>query len=92
MSLYQTQKLLFNLANDEEVRRRYYDEDRDAVLAQYELSPNEQRAFRDSDVGELYAMGVNPLLLIAFGSRAGLPWSKYIEALRQAEPRRREAG
>ena len=92
MSLYQTQKLLFNLANDEEVRRRYYDEDRDAVLARYDLSPNEQRAFRDNDVGELYAMGVNPLLLIAFGSRAGLAWAKYIEALRAAEPRRKEVG
>ena len=87
MSLYQSQKLLFRLANDEATRRRY-DAERDALLAEYELTAQELRAFRENDVGELYAMGVHPLLLLAFGSRAGLAWPQYIEALRQAEPRR----
>ena len=89
MSLYHVQKLLFTLARDEAAQRRYAAE-RDAVLAEYELTPEEKRAFCDNDVGELYAMGVNPLLLIAFGARAGLEWPQYIEALRRAEPRRKE--
>lgn len=91
MSLYQVQKLLFTLGRDEAARRRYETE-RDAVLAEFDLTDEERRAFRDGDVGELYAMGVNPLLLIAFGSRAGLAWPQYIEALRRAEPRRRPEG
>ena len=88
MSLYRVQKLLFHLARDDQLRRRY-DAERDAVLAEYELSPEEQRAFRDNDVGELYAMGAHPLLLIAFGARAGLAWPQHIAALAAAEPRRR---
>lgn len=91
MSLYQVQKLLFTLARDEAAQRRY-EAEREAVLAGFDLTPEEQRAFREGDVDELYAMGVNPLLLIAFGARAGLAWPQYIEALRRAEPRRREPG
>jgi hypothetical protein len=88
MSLYSMQKLLFHLARDEAVRRRY-DAEREAVLAEYGLSAEESRAFRENDVGELYAMGAHPLLLIAFGARAGLAWPQHIEALRRAEPRRK---
>ena len=91
MSLYQVQKLLFTLARDEAAQRRYESE-REAVLAQFELTEQECRAFRENDVGELYAMGVNPLLLIAFGARAGLAWPQHIEALRRAEPRRKAQG
>ena len=87
MSIYQVQKLLFTLARDAAAQRRYESE-REALLAEFDLSEDERRAFRERDVGELYAMGVNPLLLIAFGARAGLAWPQYIEALRRAEGRR----
>ena len=90
MSLYQAQKLLFYFGRDERLRDRYA-ADREAVLAEYALSPEELAAFRGYDVGELYAMGVDPLLLIAFGARAGLAWPQYIEALRRTEPRRKDA-
>lgn len=89
MSLYQVQKLLFHLARSEEDLARYQ-ADREAVLARHELSARELRALRENDVGELYAMGVHPLLLLSFGARAGLRWPEYIRALREAEPRRRE--
>jgi hypothetical protein len=88
MSLYQAQKLLFTLARDERLQRRY-ETDREGVLETYALSAEELRAFRENDVGELYAMGVHPLLLIAFGARAGLTWPQHLEALRRAEPRRK---
>lgn len=91
MSLYQVQKLLFTLARDEVAQRRFESE-RDALLGEFDLTDLERRALRDNDVGELYAMGVNPLLLIAYGSRAGLTWPQHIEALRRAEPRRKPEG
>ena len=45
MSLYYTQKLLYQLNRDASVRRRL-EEDLDALLAEYELSDEERRAVR----------------------------------------------
>jgi hypothetical protein len=81
MSLYALQKLLYQLNRDPEVRRRF-DGDRDGVLAQYELTPEELQAIRGADIGLLYVLGVNGQLLMHYAALCGLEWSAYLEAMR----------
>jgi len=50
MSLYQVQKLLYQLNRDPEVRGRY-EANKDAVLADYALTEEEQTALRSGDIG-----------------------------------------
>jgi hypothetical protein len=83
MSLYGVQKLLFQLNNDPAVRRRF-EEERDAVLAEYPLTDEERRALAQADVGQLHLMGVHPLLLAPFAGRSGLKWPDYLAALARA--------
>jgi Aromatic-ring-opening dioxygenase LigAB, LigA subunit len=49
MSLYQVQKLIYQLNRDPRTRERYAQE-RDAVLAEYELTDEERRALTEPDV------------------------------------------
>jgi len=83
VSLYAVQKLLFQLNNDPDARKRFATE-RDAVLGEYTLTDEERRAFTDGDVGKLYVMGAHPLLLAPFAGRSGLKWPDYIAALQRA--------
>lgn len=83
MSLYHVQKLLYRLNKDAPTRARFTTE-RDAVLAEHELTADERRAFVQSDAGALYVMGAHPLLLAPFAGRAGLSWPDYLEALKRA--------
>lgn len=83
MSLYAVQKVLFRLNNDAAARRRF-DADRDALLAEYPLTPDEQRALAKADVGRLHLMGAHPLLLAPFAGRSGLKWPDYLAALQRA--------
>ena len=84
MSLYAVQKLIYQLNRDPAVRKRY-DEDFEALLAEYELSDEELKAFRDSDIGLLYVMGVNGQLLMHYAALRGFEWNAYIEAMREGE-------
>ena len=81
MSLYGMQKFLFALNRDAEVQRRYR-EDRDALLAGYELADEEREAIRDGDIGKLYVLGCNGQLLMHFAPLLGMPWADYIAAMR----------
>ena len=83
VSLYAVQKVLFRLNNDAAVRKRFA-ADRDAVLAEYALTPEERRALAEADVGRLHLMGVHPLLLAPFAGRSGLKWPDYLAALQRA--------
>ena len=87
VSLYTVQKLLFRLNNDPAERKRFVEE-RDAVLAEYTLTGEEQRALADADVGALHLMGVHPLLLAPFAGRSGLKWPDYLAALQRARDAR----
>lgn len=58
MSLYQVQKLIYQLNRDPRTRDRWACE-RNAVLIEYELSREEQRALTEPDIGLLYVLGVN---------------------------------
>jgi hypothetical protein len=84
MSLYYTQKLLFQLNRDPATRRRLR-EDIEGLLAEYELTDEERRAIRDPDVGLLYVMGVNGQILMHYAALRGYEWSAYIEAMREGE-------
>jgi aromatic-ring opening dioxygenase LigAB LigA subunit len=84
MSLYYTQKLLYQLNRDPATRRRL-EEDLEGLLAEYELTEEERRAIRDPDVGLLYVMGVNGQILMHYAALRGYEWSAYIEAMREGE-------
>jgi hypothetical protein len=82
MSLYQVQKLIYQLNRDPRARERYHAE-RDAVLAEYELSDEERRAIVQPDIGLLYVLGVNGQLLMHFAALHKIEWLDYLERMRQ---------
>jgi hypothetical protein len=84
MSLYYTQKLLFQLNRDPAARRRL-EADLEGLLAEYELTEEERRAIREPDVGLLYVMGVNGQILMHYAALRGYEWNAYIEAMREGE-------
>ncbi len=86
MSLYHVQKLIYQLNRDPAVRRQY-EENFDALLESFELTPEERRAIREPDIGLLYVIGVNGQLLMHYAALRGYEWDAYIEAMRQGEKR-----
>jgi hypothetical protein len=82
MSLYQVQKLIYQLNRDPRTRERYAAE-RDSVLAEYELSDEERQAIVEPDVGLLYVLGVNGQLLMHFAALHKIEWLDYLERMRQ---------
>jgi Aromatic-ring-opening dioxygenase LigAB, LigA subunit len=86
VSLYYVQKLLYQLNRNPAVRQRYR-ANLDALLAEYELTEEEQRALRDPDIGLLYVLGVNGQLLMHFAALRGYEWDAYLEAMREGERR-----
>jgi hypothetical protein len=84
MSLYNVQKLLFQLNRDAGTRQRY-ENDFDGLLAEYALSEEELRAIRTPDIGLLYVMGVNGQLLMHYAALRGFEWTAYIEAMKEGE-------
>ena len=57
MSLYQVQNLIYQLNRDPHTRERYAAE-RDAVLAEHELTDEERQALVEPDIGLVYVRGV----------------------------------
>lgn len=84
MSLYYTQKLLFQLNRDPGLRRRL-EQDLQGLLAEYELTEEERRAIGEPDIGLLYVMGVNGQILMHYAAMRGYEWNAYIEAMREGE-------
>lgn len=84
MSLYNVQKLLFQLNRDAGARQRY-ETDFDGLLAEYALTDEELGAIRTPDIGLLYVMGVNGQLLMHYAALRGFEWSAYIEAMKEGE-------
>ena len=83
MSLYYVQKLIYQLNRDPYVRKRY-DQDVDALLAEYKLTEEEIEALEKPDIGLLYIMGVNGQLLMHYAALHGYEWDEYLAAMRQA--------
>lgn len=83
MSLYYVQKLLFQLNRDPALQKRFR-ENAAAVLSDYDLTDEEQKALIKPDIGELYIMGVNGQLLMHFAAFQGYSWDQYINAMKEA--------
>ena len=81
MSLYATQKFLYDLNRGAEVQRRYR-EDKEALLAGYDLDDEERDAIAGGDIGKLFVLGCNGQLLMHFAPLLGIPWADYLEAMR----------
>lgn len=84
MSLYNVQKLMYQLNRDPAIRQRF-DTDFESLLAGYDLTEEEQHALRDPDIGLLYVMGVNGQILMHYAALRGFEWSAYIQAMREGE-------
>jgi Aromatic-ring-opening dioxygenase LigAB, LigA subunit len=84
MSLYNVQKLMFQLNRDPAIRRRF-EQEFEALLTDYELTEEEQNALRDPDIGLLYVMGVNGQILMHYAALRGFEWNDYLEAMREGE-------
>ncbi|MFN4017017.1 MAG: hypothetical protein ACK4JB_16895 [Reyranella sp.] len=82
MSLYQVQKLIYQLNRDPRTRQRYAEE-RDAVLREYDLTQEEIGALQKPDIGLLYVLGVNGQLLMHFAALHRIEWTDYLERMRQ---------
>ena len=81
MSLYQVQKLLFNVHNNRDLRKSYLF-DPEKIAKEYDLSDAERRALRSKDIGSLYRMGVHPWLLFQFTHIVGLNEPQYLKQIR----------
>ena len=81
MSLYQVQKLIYQLNRDPRTQARYESE-RDAVLAEYDLTDEEKAALAQPDIGLLYVLGVNGQLLMHFAALHKIEWTDYLDRMR----------
>ncbi|HEX4111453.1 MAG TPA: hypothetical protein VH020_02870, partial [Stellaceae bacterium] len=54
-----------------------------AVIGEYDLTAEEQKALTDPDIGMLYVLGVNGQLLMHYAALRGIAWDDYIEAMRE---------
>ncbi len=82
MSLYQVQKFLFELNRNESVQERYR-ANIDDLLADYDLTPEEERALRDEDIGLLYVLGVNGQILMHYAAFLRVEWTDYLNRMRR---------
>lgn len=82
MSLYYLQKALYQLNRDPVLRQRF-EADAEAVLASYELAPEERAAIRQPDIGLLYVLGVNGQILMHYAAYRGFEWNAYLDAMRE---------
>ena len=81
MSLYQVDKLLFNLFNDLELQEKYK-RDTGVVLQRYDLQDSEVKALREINAGELYRMGAHSFLLWQFARMMDLKPAVYFKQVR----------
>ncbi len=80
MSLYQLQKLMYEVNRSPE-RRDAYRHDRAAFLARFDLTDEERDAVIRLDVRTLYRFGVHPLLLRPFTLLHRVSNEDYAKAL-----------
>ncbi len=81
MSLYSTQKFLFDLNRDPGVQTLFRAEP-GTVLDRYDLTREERAAIETRDIGLIYVLGANGQLLMHYAAFLGMPWAEYIAAMR----------
>ena len=82
MSLYQTQKFLYELNRDPAAQERYRS-DLDSLLTSFDLTDEERGALSDGDIGLLYVLGVNGQILMHFAAFLGIEWFDYLDKMRK---------
>lgn len=80
MSLYQLQKLMYQVNRDPE-RRNAYRNDGTAFIARFDLTAEEKDAVARLDIRTLYQLGVHPLLLRPFTLLHRVSNEDYAKAL-----------
>jgi hypothetical protein len=80
MSLYQVQKLMYEVNRNPD-RRDEYRKDKTAFAARYDLTPEERDAVNRLDIRKLYQFGVHPLLLRPFTLLHQISNEDYAKAL-----------
>jgi Aromatic-ring-opening dioxygenase LigAB, LigA subunit len=81
MSLYQMQKVFFDINRDPGVQQQYR-ADLPTLLSRYALTEEERAAITAGDIGLLYVLGANGQLLMHYAAFLGMPWADYIAAMR----------
>ena len=81
MSLYQVQKFLYNLNRDEQMQQVFAD-NKNKVLANYDLTEEELAALESGDIGLLYVLGVNGQILMHYAAYLQIEWVDYLQAMR----------
>ncbi len=81
MSLYQLQKVLFDINRNPSIHEQFVN-DFDALLAQYDLTDEEKEALVKRDIGLVYVLGANCQLLMHFAAACGIGWSDYLQKMR----------
>lgn len=81
MSLYQLQKLLYQLNRDPALQADFT-ADAPAVADRYELTDEERRAVLEPDIGLLYVLGVNGQILMHFAAFMRIEWADYLQRMR----------
>jgi hypothetical protein len=80
MSLYQLQKLMYEVNRNPE-RREEYRKDKASFAARYDLTDEEKDAVTQLDIRRLYQLGVHPLLLRPFSLLHQVTNEHYAKAL-----------
>lgn len=86
MSLYYTQKLLYDINRDPRVQDQYK-QDPINLLANYKLSDEEKTALMQPDIGLLYVLGVNGQILMHFTAFHQISWDDYLQSMRDGVER-----
>ncbi len=81
MSLYATQKFLYELNRSEALQSAYRADPR-AVLEPYELTDDEVEALIEPDIGRLFHLGVNGQILMHFAAFHQIEWQDYLQRMR----------
>jgi len=81
MSLYYTQKILYDLNRDTNIQHRY-NNDLEDLLGNYTLTDEEVTALTKPDIGLLYVLGVNGQILMHFAAFHQIEWDDYLQAMR----------
>jgi Aromatic-ring-opening dioxygenase LigAB, LigA subunit len=82
MSLYQVQRLMFDIHNDLDLRKSYL-ANPESITKPYDLSDTERLAILSKDIKNLYQMGVNPWLLFQFAHIVGIRNDEYLKQIRE---------
>jgi hypothetical protein len=67
VTLYELQRLLYEVKRSDELRERFLAGDVDGVARGYDLTPGEVGLLKGDDAVALYHYGVNPVLVLFFG-------------------------